>query len=164
MPKHFPGYGNIIIDPHKNKAFLYENDAEFEKSVSVFKEVISKINPEMIMTAHIVIPSVDSSPATLSSKIITDLLRKKLNYNGVVVTDDLEMASVMQNRNIGIVAVEALVAGNDMLIATSNPKNIEIIVNAVKDALADKIISETMLKEKISRVMSLKLKFFQYKN
>ncbi len=105
--KHFPGHGDTNTDSHTGLPMVKHNLATVERvDLFPFKEAIEKTNVEMIMTAHIQYPALDNSiivnkngqsmikPATLSKVILTDLLRNKLGYQGLVITDALDMAGI----------------------------------------------------------------------
>jgi beta-N-acetylhexosaminidase len=91
--KHFPGYDNIYLDPHTNKAILKIDAKKFKLNLIPFQTFIKKNPFGAIMTAHIIIPSMDSKPATLSPKFLTEILREQMNFKGVIITDDIEMVS-----------------------------------------------------------------------
>ena len=106
------------------------------------------------MTAHIVIPEMDSKPATLSYKFITEILRNRLGFNGVVITDDIEMASV--GHSVSDIAVESIKAGNDIIIDTYTPKNSIIIFDRLKQAVLNKEISKERIDQSVIRILNLK--------
>lgn len=100
--KHFPGHGDASKDSHKG-AVIIEHGIERLREIEFvpFEKGISA-DADAIMTAHIILPEIDSDdlPATLSKKILTGLLRKELNYDGLIITDALEMEAI---KNIGLV-------------------------------------------------------------
>jgi beta-N-acetylhexosaminidase len=153
VPKHFPGYGNITRDPHTKRVILPSSQEAYQWSLGVFGEVIRTTNTVALMVAHIIVPSIDSLPATLSPKITKDILRQELGYSSLVMTDDLEMASVSYGRRLGAVAVQALLAGNDVLIGPYT------VVGAIRGAVEDGVLPETELNEKVLRVIRVKLAY-----
>lgn len=156
VPKHFPGYSNIRPDPHKNKD-LEITEADYQNGLQIFSEII-KQQPAILMTAHVVVPVLDEKPVTLSQKIFTQVLRGDLGYKGIVVSDDLSMASVLQDKSVEGVAVEALVAGNDMLISTLYPENLPKIIQAVSRSVKEGKISEEKINKSVEKIIDLKLK------
>ena len=113
----------------------------------------------MIMTAHVVFPAIDPEvPATLSKKVITDLLRNELGYDGVIVSDDLEMKAVADHYGVEESAVRAIEAGCDLLLVC---KEVELLMRAhaalVKRAKADPAFS-ARLAEAAGRVDGLRAK------
>jgi beta-N-acetylhexosaminidase len=158
--KHFPGHGHTSGDSHfeaptldRSEQLLYDVD---------LKPFFSAISDDVdaIMTAHIAVPSIDASnkPATLSYKIITDLLRKKMGYNGLVITDDMEMRAVTGNAGIGKATIEAILAGCDMITIvwtdSAKQESYEALIAAVKKG----VVSEQRVDESVKRILSVKLK------
>ena len=92
--KHFPGHGNVEEDSH----FTLPQDkralAELESQLHIFKEVLDQTFVSLVMTAHIHFPNIDSKLATFSKKILRDILRDKMNYKGLVVSDDIDMRAL----------------------------------------------------------------------
>ncbi|MBL0710064.1 MAG: glycoside hydrolase family 3 protein, partial [Colwellia sp.] len=124
--KHFPGHGDTHVDSHLGLPRVDHNLALIEKSdLAPFKWVIEHSHPAMIMTAHIQYPALDSStvinkngnetirPATMSRKILTDLLREKMAFKGIIATDALDMAGIAHYFDEVSATVEALSAGAD---------------------------------------------------
>lgn len=154
VAKHFPGYGNIVLDPHIYKVVLILNEHELEQSLTPFKGVSADGSALAIMTAHISIPSVDVKPATLSSKFIKGVLRTQLSFKGVIITDDIEMASV--GIPIEEAAIEAIKAGADIIISTYTPQKQIQIINALKVAILTGEIPEERINESVARILKLK--------
>ena len=111
---------------------------------------------DSIMTAHIVVPSLDDSgdPATLSKKIVTGQLREALGFEGVIVTDGLEMAAVRQKYGDGEVAVRAIEAGVDQLLLPADPP---AAYAALEQALDSGRLTEERIDESVRRVIRTKL-------
>ena len=140
--KHFPGHGNALGDSHWG--FVDVTKTWSEQELIPYRTLIDQNQVDLIMTAHIVNRNLDPDlPATLSRKILTDLLRDKMHYNGVVLTDDMYMEAILNNYDIEQAVVMAINAGADMLCAGNNIstgfeadrpfKLVDIIVRAVKD-------------------------------
>jgi beta-N-acetylhexosaminidase len=115
--KHFPGHGDTSTDSHLTLPRL---DHEMSRLESVellpFRRAIAAGFP-MLMTAHVVFAALDESvPATLSPKVVTGLLREKLGFQGVIVSDDMDMKAIADNFGVGDAALMALVAGCDVLL------------------------------------------------
>ena len=139
--KHFPGYGNNV-DTHTGSAYDKRSYETFTSSD--YLPFISGIKAGVpsIMVSHNIMESVDSSyPASLSKKVITGELRDKLNFSGIVITDDLAMDAVKSYVNDGSAAVLAILAGNDMIITSDFETMYKEVLNAVKDG---KIEEETV--------------------
>lgn len=104
--KHFPGHGDTHVDSHTGLPCVTHNQSEAEQDLLPFKTIIAKHQPKMVMSAHIQYPALDNTtviskqgeaivkPATMSRKIMTDLLRHQLKFNGVIISDALDMAGI----------------------------------------------------------------------
>lgn len=140
--KHFPGHGNATNDSHWG--FVDVTETWQETELEPFGQLIKKGRAPFIMTAHTFNRNIDADyPATLSRKTLTGLLRNKLHYDGVVITDDLYMEAIRNTYSVERAVVLAINAGADMLCASNNintgfeadrpGKLIDIIVKAVKE-------------------------------
>lgn len=154
VAKHFPGYGNIKPDPHKNAAIVDVSQLEFEEFLTPFKVAITNGNVDAIMTAHIIIPSIDNKPATMSPKILTEILRGQLGFKGVIITDDLEMASA--GSSVEKIALDSIMAGADMVISTYTTGKHIPIFNYLKKAVENGEISQERLDVSVYRILLLK--------
>ena len=114
--KHFPGHGDTLLDSHHDLPVVHhELERLHQIELKPFVDLLP--NLKTIMTAHVVYPALDPDhPATLSKKIITDLLRLQMGYRGVIISDDLEMAAVAETLTPPKRAVKAVQAGADMLL------------------------------------------------
>ncbi|MGA2297065.1 MAG: glycoside hydrolase family 3 protein [FCB group bacterium] len=121
--KHFPGHGDTSIDSHLNLPILNFNEDRIEKfELHPFIEAI-KSGVKSIMVGHLAVPALDESgvPASLSPIIITKLLREKLKYEGLIVTDALDMLSITNSYSSGDAAIKAISAGADIALMPENP-------------------------------------------
>ena len=133
--KHFPGHGDTDSDSHKTlPAISHSKETIDTLDLYPFKQLF-KAGVGSVMVAHLSVPALDTAkntPSTLSSKIVTDLLKKELNFEGLVFTDALNMKGVSKFYQPGEVDAKALVAGNDVLLFSGDvPKAIAEIKNAV---------------------------------
>ena len=137
--KHFPGHGDTSVDSHLDLP-LVEHPPERIRRVECvpFVEAI-KADVAFIMTAHVLVPSVDAErPATLSSRIVRGMLREELGFEGVIVGDDLEMKAVAKHYTVPDAAVQAVAAGCDgLLVCSGNVEaqaaTLEALVHAAED-------------------------------
>lgn len=153
--KHFPGHGDTAVDSHYGLPLIEHTLAEIEQiDLPPFQAAIAA-GADSIMTAHILVPALDPSgdPATLSHPILTGLLRQQLGYQGVIVTDSLEMAGVRQKYGDDRVPVLAIKAGADMLLM---PPDTALAYNAVLEAVHSKEIDEQRIDESVYRILRLK--------
>ncbi|WP_225957778.1 glycoside hydrolase family 3 protein [Amycolatopsis lexingtonensis] len=155
--KHFPGHGAAPTDSHTGLPRIDSTEAQWRATdVPPFKAAIAA-GVDSIMSAHIQFPSLDPSlePATLSKPIITGKLRDELGYNGVVVTDALEMQGVRELHSDAEIPVLALKAGIDQLLM---PVHLDLAVNSVLNAVKTGDIPMQRIDQSVLRVLKLKFK------
>ncbi|MFE9441089.1 glycoside hydrolase family 3 protein [Streptomyces sp. NPDC006602] len=167
--KHFPGHGDTAVDSHYGFPVINHTRAQWEElDAPPFRAAI-RAGIDSIMTAHIMVPALDvphsrlrssggtpiGDPATLSRPILTGILREKLGYDGVVVTDSLGMEGVRTKYGDDRVPVLALKAGADQLL---NPPSLDIAWHAVLKAVQDGELTEARLDESVLRLLRLKSK------
>lgn len=154
--KHFPGHGDTDSDSHLTLPII-KHDIKRLYSTELFP-FIKLINNGLygIMTAHLYIPALDSTPntaSTISWPIVTGLLKNNLNYKGLIITDALEMKGVTKYNKPGILEVKALIAGNDVLLL---PEDVEKAVNGIKKAINDSIITVDDINTKVKKILKYK--------
>ena len=109
------------------------------------------------MMAHIKVSNIDENyPASLSKKIVTDILRNGLSYDGVIVSDDLGMGAISKKYSVAESAVRAVVAGTDILIVVRGSETYEKMIIALEKAVKDGVISENRIDESVERILKLK--------
>lgn len=155
--KHFPGHGDTNVDSHKalpTLDFSYERLDTLE--LHPFKHLIAE-NADMIMVAHLNVPALDSTgtPASISKAIVTDFLKKKLGYKGIVITDALNMKGVCDHLEKKMIALEAYKAGVDILLM---PEEVVDSITEIEKALERGEISMHSLNERVRKVLTLKAK------
>ncbi|GAU68092.1 probable beta-hexosaminidase [Streptomyces sp. NBRC 110611] len=153
--KHFPGHGDTDTDSHVGLPYIRHTAEEWERlDAPAFRAAIAA-GVDSIMTAHIVVPAFDPSedPATLSRPILTGILRERLGYRGVVVTDSLGMRGVRVKYGDARVPVLALKAGVDQLL---NPPDLALAHRSVLTALQEGELTERALDAKLLRILLLK--------
>jgi beta-N-acetylhexosaminidase len=158
--KHFPGHGDTDVDSHKGLPIVH-NDINRLNALELvpFKKAIQQ-NADMTMVAHILIPKIDPQyPSSLSKIVVTDLLRKKLHFSGVIITDDLTMGAILQNYDIGDAVVKAIQAGNDIALVCHGLDNQMKAKNAILAAVKDGKISEQQINNSVYRILKLKKKY-----
>ena len=153
--KHFPGHGDTADDSHLGLARI---DADRQRIEAVelepFRAAIAS-GVDAVMTAHIAVPALEpeNEPATVSSNILTGLLRGELGFRGIVVTDAMDMQGLAAMFPNGEAAVRAIQAGNDVLLM---PKKAEDVINAVVAAVQTGKITRRRLDESVARVLTAK--------
>lgn len=151
--KHFPGHGDTSTDTHEGAAVVSKSLDELR--AGEFLPFVSGIEAgaDMVMIGHITVTSVDPEPATISKAIITDVLRGELGWDGVVISDSLDMGALAGYDN-GEVCVKFLEAGGDILLGIPD---IETALTALEAAVTDGRLTESRIDESIQRVLELKI-------
>lgn len=155
--KHFPGHGDTSVDSHLGLPTSHGDRERLNRvELRPFRTAI-RSGVGSIMTAHIVFPAMDPDrPATLSPRVLTDLLRKGLGFRRLIITDCLEMAAVAETVGTPTAAVEALVAGADMVLICHTLQVQRQAFEAIFDAVRTGRIPEARLREAASRVLRAK--------
>lgn len=155
--KHFPGHGATSVDSHDDLPRDERGEEEFLRTdLSPFRQAIAE-QVEMIMTAHILYPTLDPNfTATLSPLIIDGLLRRRLNFQGVVVTDDLEMGAIVRHFTVEQAAVDALRAGADLLLICHSLERAIAARDACARALSNSTLSPQRVEQAGQRIEALR--------
>lgn len=158
--KHFPGHGDTTSDSHKELPIVSATRERLERiEFPPFRHAVTN-GVATMMTAHVVYQALDENrPATLSQSIIGRLLREELHYDGVVLTDDLEMHAIIDHYGIGDATIQAIQAGCDMPLICKDRDRIVAGLNAVDKAVADGDISAGRLAQSLARIRRLKERF-----
>lgn len=160
--KHFPGHGDTSVDSHLNLPLITHSLERLEKEeLYPFKKLIDG-GVDAIMSAHLSIPAMDKSrmPASISRLIVTDLLKKRLGFKGLVFSDDLKMKGLAKLFSPEEVALRVLLAGNDVLLSHSHVESsIKYLVECVKKG----IIDEKEIDERVLKILRVKEKLGLHK-
>ncbi|OEJ32065.1 glycoside hydrolase family 3 protein [Streptomyces subrutilus] len=153
--KHFPGHGDTETDSHVGLPVMRHSRARWEELDEPPFRAAVEAGVDAVMTAHIVFPALDPSgdPATLSRPIVTGILRERLGFRGVVVTDALDMAGVRQKYGDDRVPVLALLAGCDQLL---NPPDLGLAHRSVLAAVESGELTEERIDASVLRILELK--------
>ncbi len=158
--KHFPGHGDTSVDSHLELPVVNKGLDELESLELIPFEQAIKKGADVVMVAHILLPALDSTyPASLSEKVVTDILRKQLDFNGIIMTDDMTMEAITDNYQTGAAAVQAVKAGSDIVLVAHRYDQIVKAIEAVKTAVLNGEISEERIDESVERIMTLKKKY-----
>ena len=155
--KHFPGHGDTTVDSHFDLPTVSHNRERIHTlELQPFRAAIDA-DVDAIMTAHIVYPAFDPDrPATLSPTILTDLLRKELSFDGLLITDDMEMKAIDDRYRSGEAAVMAVEAGADIVMVLWTPaKQIEVF-DALLSAVKSGRITQARLDQSVERILKSK--------
>ena len=153
--KHFPGHGNTEIDSHTDLpkiAVDQYNLANIE--LTPFAAAIN-VGVKSVMIGHLSVPVLDPSgvPATLSKKIVTNLLKDEMGFKGLIVTDAMNMNSITNYYSVADATVKAVQAGNDLILM---PPDEEIAINSIYDAVQNKEISMDRIDESVRKILTAK--------
>ncbi len=155
--KHFPGHGDTNVDSHTSLPVIDHTREEWERlDAPPFRQAIAE-NVDSVMTAHIKVPKLDDSgePATLSHEVLTGMLREELGYDGVVITDSLQMDAVQKLHGDAELPVLALKAGADQLLM---PQNLPVAIDGVLRAVRSGELTERRIDASVERVLMMKLR------
>lgn len=154
--KHFPGHGNTIVDSHHDlprisgsKEYLFQNE------LYPFIQAINK-GIKAVMIGHLEVPSLDNNagtPASLSYPIVTQLLKEELGFEGLIITDAIDMRAITRYYSQEEAAVKAVLAGNDIILSPLKPKE---VIDAIYSAVNDGIINESRINESVKKILSAK--------
>ena len=155
--KHFPGQGDADGDTHDGLATTDRTLEQLRETELKPFAAGAEAGAQMIMVGHIAVPSItgDNTPASLSKDVVTDILREEMGYNGVVITDALNMSAISEYYDSAQAAVMALKAGADMVLM---PEDFEAAYEGVLAAVADGTISEARINDSLTRVYKIKYK------
>ncbi len=156
-PKHFPGHGSTGGDTHDGYAASDRSLEDLEEvDLQPFQAAISAGTP-MIMVGHMTMTEIDpDNPACLSGTIVTGILRDKLRYDGIIITDAINMGAITDNYSNAAATVAAIQAGCDMVLCVSN---LTTVVDAVVDAVEDGEILESSIDNSVLRILTAKYRY-----
>jgi len=150
--KHFPGHGDTHVDSHRDLPTVAKSLEELERfEFAPFRRAAP--HAPAVMTAHIVYPALDpDAPATMSRAILTGLLRERMGFDGVIITDGMDMHAIALRWDAGQAAVNALLAGADMVMALGSRETQEQTLDAIAQAIADGRLPRAEVEAKLARL------------
>jgi len=154
--KHFPGHGDVDVDSHLDLPVINKSIKELDSMELVPFRALFKAGVGSVMIAHLSVPAIDTAEhvaTSISKNNVTGLLRDSLHYNGLSFTDALEMKGVAKYFPGGTIAVEALIAGNDMLCL---PESVSSAIDAIKNAIDEKRLSWDDIYSRVKKVLAVK--------
>ena len=162
--KHFPGHGDTEKDSHYTLPTVnFSRDRIAEVELYPYKELI-KNDLASIMVAHLNVPALEKQqnlPSSISTAIVTDLLKNELNFEGLIFTDALNMKAASNFKAPGEIDLAAFLAGNDVLLFS---ENVVVAVQKIKEAYEKEIITEDRLKYSVKKILRFKYKAFPKQN
>lgn len=157
--KHFPGHGGTTEDSHSDLAYSYKTLDELRGYEFIPFEAGIKADTDFVMVGHISLPNIlgNNVPASLSYTVITEILRNEMGFEGIVITDALNMGAIAHNYNSADAAVRAIQAGADMILM---PSDFVSAYNGILEAVRQGIIDEKRIDESLERIIRLKIALF----
>lgn len=158
--KHFPGHGGTMGDTHQGYAYTERTIEQLREEELVPFQYGIDSGISFIMVSHIALPNVtgDETPASMSKYIVTDLLREEMGYDGIVITDAMNMGAITTCYNSSEGAVEAVLAGVDIVLM---PKDFKVAYQGVIDAVETGVIEEERIDESVKRILRVKLEIMK---
>ena len=153
--KHFPGHGDALADSHDGAVYVSKPLEQLRREELLpFRAGIAS-GSDMVMIGHLILTEIDAAqPAPFSYRIVTELLREELGFQGVVITDGLQMKALTDSYTSGEIARRAVSAGVDILLCPSNP---QAAVSALEEAVALGEISEERINQSVRRILAMKV-------
>ncbi|MDW9478602.1 glycoside hydrolase family 3 protein [Sinorhizobium meliloti] len=163
--KHFPGHGSSSGDTHKGAVEV--TDSWGDSELAPYRDLIASGDAQTIMSSHVVnrnIPDAEDTPASMSPATLIGLLRKKLKFKGVVISDDLQMGAIISTRSFEDAVRQAVLAGNDVLVFANDKRPDPAIPDRISDFLLKEARSNptilARIQESYGRIMRLKNKLY----
>ena len=159
--KHFPGIGKGRVDSHVDSSSIdVAKEVLMAEDILPFKTIIDENEPNdyFILVSHLKYPALDEEyPASLSLKIMTDLLRNELGYKGIIITDDMEMGAVANHNDFRSIGVKAVKAGVDIVLVCHEYEHQQEVYLGLLDAVNSGEISQERIDESVKRIIKVKL-------
>jgi beta-N-acetylhexosaminidase len=156
--KHFPGLGDVGTDPHTGLPSLQRTKSELEQiDWAPYRTLIKSGEVHSIMVTHEIVPAIDPDrPASLSPKLVTDILRKEMGFQGIIMTDSLTMDSIAEYYTPEQAAVDAVEAGSDIIMGANSTDDVATMVSAIKEAVASGTIPQSSIDQSVQRILMMK--------
>lgn len=157
--KHFPGLGDVPVDPHATLYTLNRSQADLNRiDWAPYRALISRGDVYAVMSTHVILSSVDPTrPASLSQPVLTGILRDQLGFNGVIITDGIYMQA-LSTYGLDQIAVYAVEAGNDIICSTYSIESTAEVVAVLKAAVASGQLTKSRIDDSVRRILLLKLR------
>lgn len=154
--KHFPGHGDVAVDSHVDLPMINKNRQELEAlELYPFRQLIAA-GVQSVMIAHLSVPALDNTknlPTTLSPKVVNDLLKKEMKFNGLVFTDALDMKGLTKYYPDGETDLKAFLAGNDVLLFS---QNVTLAIGKIQWAVKTGKVTEEELERRVKKILAAK--------
>jgi beta-N-acetylhexosaminidase len=159
--KHFPGLGSASIDPHQSLPYMNRSLATLNAVDLVpYHTLIDEGIVPMVMVTHILNPQLDPNlPTSLSPNVVTGILRKQLNFKGVIISDTLWMGGISNKYSLAQAAVLAVKAGTDLLLGPRGLADTQNMIYGLHQAVMNGQISQTQIDASVARILEMKLHY-----
>lgn len=155
--KHFPGIGRVEKDPHFQRPVVTASKEMLMHEMSPFRESM-KAGVKAVMTSHVTFSALDQDePATFSKIIVNELLRLEMGFQGLLLTDDLEMGGITGYGSLGEAAVKAVIAGHDILLICHKAQRVREALDALDKAWSQGILNTDKLDLSLERIAGITL-------
>jgi len=160
VPKHYPGHSNTSPDSHYYLPVVDIDNSQWEEYINPFTTILEQTDVDALMVGHIKYPQIDNSPSSISSEIINNRLIEQLNYNGLVISDDMEMNALENLDTYTNIAKQALLAGNDILIYSKYSNRHPQIQRDVYNYILQEVKDGNMnIDNKVLKILRTKIKY-----
>lgn len=157
--KHFPGHGDTGVDSHLELPMVNKTYEELQAQELIpFKAAIDD-GIDMIMVAHILYPQLDDLPASMSKVLMGDILRNKLGFEGVIISDDMTMGAIAENYSIEEASLKFLINGGDIVLVGHGVDNPSLVIDRIKKAVENNELSIDDIDRKVYRILKLKERY-----
>ncbi len=158
--KHYPGHSNASPDSHFALPIVDISPDKWSEYISQFSEIIKQTDVDGIMVGHIQYPQIDTQPSSISTTIISTKLIQELGYQGLVITDDMEMGALEEMGTPIELAKQALLAGNDLLIYSTASDTETSVQQEVYDAILQEVVNGNInVDQKVLKILGVKMQY-----
>ncbi|HEU5343436.1 MAG TPA: glycoside hydrolase family 3 N-terminal domain-containing protein [Ktedonobacterales bacterium] len=156
--KHFPGLGDVPVDPHETLYTLNRSKADLEAiDWAPYRALLATGQVHAVMSTHVILGAIDPTrPASLSKPVLTGILRDELGFDGVIITDGIYMHA-LENYSLDQIALYAVQAGNDIICSTYSIQSTEEVIATLRSAVQDGQLSKARIDASVRRILLLKL-------
>jgi beta-N-acetylhexosaminidase len=156
--KHFPGLGDVAVDPHSGVPLLLRSLSDLESiDWAPYHALIQQGNVHAIMVTHEIVTALDDTkPSSLSPKVVKHILRDELAFQGVIITDSLTMEGITAYYTEAQAAAMAIEAGSDLLMGASTPSDMAMMIGGIKQALHAGDITQQAIDDSVRRILMMK--------
>lgn len=158
--KHYPGHGDTVTDPHYYLPRIDITNEQWQGYTETFRRVLAEDKTDAVMIGHILFPNIDVKPTTISSEIISNRLVNDLNYQGLIISDDMEMDALDSFGSPTEMGKQALLAGVDILIYSKYTPDNRYSQNIVYNYILSEVKNGNMnIDQKVLKVLRIKVKY-----